>query len=66
MSKLKIERVKKDWTQEKLSNESGVGRVTISVIERKGIENTPVKTLKKLAKALDTTVQELFFSEEDK
>ena len=65
MSKLKIERVKKDWTQEKLSNESGVGRVTISIIERKGIENTPVKTLKKLAKALDTTVQELFFSEDE-
>ena len=64
MSKLKIERVKKDWTQEKLSNESGVGRVTISIIERKGIENTPVKTLKKLAAALDTTVQDLFFSEE--
>lgn len=65
MSKLKIERVKKDWTQEKLSNESGVGRVTISIIERKGIENTPVKTLKKLAKALDTTVAELFFSEDE-
>ena len=65
MSKLKIERVKKDWTQEKLSNKSGVGRVTISIIERKGIENTPVKTLKKLAKALDTTVAELFFSEDE-
>ena len=64
MSTLKVERVKRDWTQEKLSNESGVGRITISTIERKGIETTPVKTLRKLAKALDTTVQDLFFSED--
>lgn len=65
MLALKIERVKKGLTQKQLSEKSGVGRVTISNIERKGIKTTPVYILEKLAKALDTTVQELFFSEEE-
>ena len=65
MLKLKIARVKKGWTQEKLAENSEVGRVTISNIERKGIENIPVYTLRKIAKALETTVSELFFSEEE-
>lgn len=65
MLKLKISRIKKGLTQEKLSEKAGVGRVTISNIERKGIKTTPVYILEKLAKALDTTVQELFFSEEE-
>lgn len=64
MLALKLARVKKGWSQEKLSKESETSRVTISNIERKGIENIPVYTLRKIAKALDTTVQELFFSEE--
>lgn len=65
MLALKLARVKKGWSQEKLSKESETSRVTISNIERKGIENIPVYTLRKIAKALDTTVQELFFSEEE-
>jgi len=65
MLALKIARVKKGWTQDELAKNSGVGRVTISNIERKGIENIPVYTLRKIAKALDTTVAELFFSEEE-
>lgn len=65
MIKLKIERIKKGLTQEKLSKKSGVGRVSISNIERKGIKTTPVYVLENLAAALDTTVQELFFSDEE-
>ncbi|MBM7834984.1 helix-turn-helix transcriptional regulator [Clostridium sardiniense] len=65
MLKLKIERVKKGLTQENLSKKSGVGRITISNIERKGIKTTPVYILEKLAAALDSTIQELFFSEEE-
>lgn len=64
-TKLESERRKKGWTQEKLHQKSGVGKVSICNIERHGIENIPVKTLRKLATALDLTVQELFFSEED-
>lgn len=66
MLSLKLARVKKELTQEKLSKKSGVGRVTISNIERNGIENTPVSILRKLAKALDTTVPKLFFSDDEK
>lgn len=65
MLALKLARVKNGLTQENLAKKSGVGRVTISNIERKGIKNTPVYTLEKLAKALDMTVSELFFSEEE-
>lgn len=65
MSKLKVERVKRDWTQTTLSEKSGVARVTICNIERKGIETIPVYTLRKLAAALDTTVQALFFDEDE-
>lgn len=64
MISLKIERVKKGWTQEKLSKEAGVCRVTISNIERNGIKNIPVSTLEKLAGALGVSIVELFFSAE--
>ncbi|WP_195954453.1 helix-turn-helix domain-containing protein [Clostridium tertium] len=63
MLELKIARVKKGWTQEVLAKNSGVGRVTISNIERKGIKNIPVYTLEKLAKALDMKISELFFND---
>jgi putative transcriptional regulator len=65
IKKLRVERTKKDLTQEELSKKAGVGRVTISNIERKGIKNIPVYTLEKLAKALDLSVAELFFSNEE-
>lgn len=65
MLNLKLARVKKGWTQDKLSKEAGVSRVSICNIERNGIDTIPVATLKKIAKALDSTVPELFFSEEE-
>ena len=65
IQKIKIERVKKGWTQDELARKSGVGRVTISNIERKGIKNIPVYTLEKLAKAFEMKVSELFFSDEE-
>lgn len=65
MLSLKIARVKKGWTQEKLHQKSGVSRVSICNIERNGISNIPVNTLEKLAKALNTTVAELFFSDDE-
>lgn len=62
--KVRVERVKKGWTQEQLSEKSGVGRVSISNIERKGIENVPVFTLRRLSAALGLSINELFFDEE--
>lgn len=64
-NKLKVERVKRDWTQEELARHAGVGRVSICNIERKGIDTFPVSTLKKIAKALELSVAELFFSDEE-
>ena len=67
MLALKIARVKKQLTQESLSKISGVGRVTISNIEsgKQSILDTPAGTLLKIAKALDTDITTLFFSEEE-
>lgn len=62
---VKIARIKKEWTQRDLSSISGVGITSINKIEKYGIENTKLSTLKKIAAALDSTVEELFFSDEE-
>ena len=49
-------------TQEELAEKSGVSRGTISALEN-GIDRTTTsKTLVKLAQALDTTVERIFFT----
>ncbi|MBY6931884.1 helix-turn-helix transcriptional regulator [Clostridium botulinum] len=62
---LKVERAKKDWTQNDLSENSGVCRLTISNIEsgKQDIQNLQVKQLLKLAKALSIPFSE-FLSDE--
>ena len=49
---LKIARVEKDWTQEQLKDETGIATSTIGSIEA-GKENPQLKTIKRLADALD-------------
>lgn len=63
--KLKLERVAKGWSQGVLADKANVCRLTISNIERKGIDNIQVKILKKIATALGCSVSELFFSNEE-
>ncbi|AOY55034.1 helix-turn-helix transcriptional regulator [Clostridium perfringens] len=64
--KFKFKRLEKDLTQAELREKSKTSIQTIVDIERgKSIDGLRVGTLKKLAAALDTTVQELFFSEEE-
>lgn len=63
--KIKIARIKLDLTQKELAKKVGISHVTLSKIEKGNYENLTYKTMKKLANALDTTVQELFFSEEE-
>lgn len=64
--KFKFKRLEKDLTQAELREKSKTSIQTIVDIEKgKSIDGLRVGTLKKLAKALDTTVQELFFSEEE-
>lgn len=62
-NKLKEFREKKGLTQNELAEKSNVSRVTISQLEQ-GIEkNTTTKTLLKLAVALETTVDNIFFAD---
>lgn len=59
--KIKEVREKKNMTQEELSRKSGVSRGTISALENGTTRATTTKTLAKIARALDTTVDVLFF-----
>lgn len=61
-NKLREYRESIGMTQVELAEKSKVSRVTISQLEQ-GIErNTTTKTLSRIAKALDTTVEHIFFS----
>ena len=51
-----------NMTQEQLAAKSGVSRVTISALENGTDRTTTTKTLLKIATALGTTVDDLFFS----
>lgn len=61
----KIKRILKGWSQSMLSEKANVSRFTILKIEKGNIDTVSLGVLKKIAKALDTTVQELFFSNEE-
>lgn len=61
-NKIREYRKKKKMTQAELAQKSGVSRVTISQLEA-GIErNTSSKTLLSIVKALNSTVDEIFFT----
>ena len=60
--KIKELREAMKMTQEELAEKSGLSRGTISALEN-GIDRTTTsKTLVKLAQALDTTVDRIFFT----
>lgn len=61
---LKEYRSKKNLNQQELGSLVGVSRQTISLIER-GDYNPSITVCLKLAKVLDTTVEEIFSYEED-
>ena len=61
--KIKQLREKSGMTQEQLANKSGVSRVTIALLESKHDHISTTKTLFKIATALDTTIDALFFAE---
>jgi transcriptional regulator with XRE-family HTH domain len=56
-------RNKKKMTQEELSEKSGVSRTIISALESGEPITTTTKTLVKIATALDTTIDAIFFVE---
>lgn len=61
-NKLKEKRAEKGITQCELSESANVSRTIISRMENGKLEVTTTGTLIKLAKALNTSVKELFFS----
>ena len=61
--KIREMREARDMTQEELATKSGVSRVTISGLENGTERNTTSKTLVKIARALDCTVEQIFFDD---
>ena len=62
-NKIREYREKADMTQSELSEKSGVSRVTISQLESGVERNTSSRTLLKIAKALNTTIDKIFFAD---
>ncbi len=60
--KVKEVREAANISQEELAKKSGVSRMTIVAIENNDEYVTTTKTLLKIAKALNTTVDEIFFA----
>ena len=58
--KLKQIREQRHMTQEQLANASGISRATICLLEAGTEHNASMKTLLSLARALDTTVDNIF------
>lgn len=61
--KIREIREAKNMTQEELAEKSGISRGTISALENGSERNTTSKTLLKIARALETTVDNIFFAE---
>jgi len=61
---IKVERAKKDMTQEKLAELVKVSRQTINSIEKKRYVPSTVLALK-IARVFDTTVNQIFMLEEE-
>lgn len=64
-SKLKVERIKNNKTQDDLAIDAKVCRTTISQIENGRVDNIQLGTLKKIAAALGSDIQTLFLSNEN-
>lgn len=58
---LRLFRVNEELTQEQLSKKANVSRSIIVRIEKGEIDTVKLGTLKKIAAALNSTVEELFF-----
>lgn len=61
--KLREMREAKRLTQQQLAEKSGVSRQTIIAIENDPKCNTTFNTLVKLANALETTIDQIFFTD---
>ncbi|SPZ49725.1 transcriptional regulator, y4mF family [Sarcina ventriculi] len=62
-SKMKMERIKNGLTQQDLRGITKIGLTTLVKIEKGDIGGVRVKTLEKIASALNTSIVDLFFKE---
>ena len=62
-NKIRERRLEIGMSQDKLADLSGVDRVCISLIETGKTVNPSIKTLGKIALALGTTVDDIFFAD---
>lgn len=62
---LKIARIKRGLTQLELAEIAGISHVIISKLEKGNYDGISKCNMIKIAKALNSTVQELFFSDEE-
>ncbi len=62
-NKIRKYRKKLKMTQAELAKKSGVARVTISQLENGRERNTTSRTLLAIAKALGSTVDQIFFND---
>lgn len=60
MYKLKILREQQGLSQEELAAKAGISRVTVSLLETGSEDNAKTKTLLKLAKALNVSMEAFF------
>lgn len=62
---LKVKQIReaKGLTQTELAKRSGISRQTISAIENGKTEELKIGTVKAIAAALETTIDEIFFEE---
>ncbi|NFT04108.1 helix-turn-helix domain-containing protein [Clostridium sporogenes] len=60
---VKLARIKKGLTQAELRELIGVSPNTLVQIEKGNYDNVKIGLAKKIAKALDSTVTELFFND---
>ena len=61
--KIKELREIRNMTQEELAEKSGISRATISMLENNTTKEVLTSTLRALANALDTSVNDLFFAD---
>lgn len=64
-NRLKVLRAQKDWTQADLAEQVGVTRKTINTVEREIFTPSTLLALK-LAHAFETTVEEIFWIDEER
>ena len=60
---IKIARIRKGLTQKQLAEQIGASRISITGLESGKFLNPTLRTLKKIAKALDVSISELLDGE---